>query len=75
MPKSHIVLLLNLCLATGPAWSQEHTGAIDAMEEYLDFVDYGGATIFPEQIPAMDWNNFFIVDGMLAMQHSSKRNT
>jgi len=32
------------------------------MEAYLDFVDYGGATIFPEQIPKDDWNKFFVID-------------
>ncbi len=62
MSKSPIVLMLTLCFVTSPAWSQESTGAIDAMEEYLDFVDYGGATIFPEQIPETDWKNFYIVD-------------
>lgn len=37
-------------------------GAIKAMEEYLDFVEYGGATIFPEQIPKEDWARFHIID-------------
>ena len=60
--------MLTLYLAAGSAWSQENTGAIDAMEEYLDFVDYGGATIFPEQIPAKDWKSFFIVDARDAAQ-------
>lgn len=32
------------------------------MEEYLDFVDYGGATIFSEQIPKEEWKKFFIID-------------
>ncbi|MBP9150049.1 MAG: rhodanese-like domain-containing protein [Rhodoferax sp.] len=36
--------------------------AIDAMEGYLDFVDYGGATIFPEQIPKDDWKKFVVID-------------
>ena len=36
--------------------------AVDEMEAYLDFVDYGGATIFPEQIPKEDWKKFFIID-------------
>ena len=31
--------------------------AIKAMEEFLDFSEYGGATILPEQIPAEDWKN------------------
>lgn len=40
----------------------EDKAAVDAMESYLDFVDYGGATIFPEQIPRDDWKKFFVVD-------------
>ena len=68
MPKILIVLLLNLSIAASPVWAQENTEAIDAMEEYLDFVDYGGATIFPEQIPAQDWKNFFVVDARDAAQ-------
>jgi len=62
MSKTFIILLLNLSLMNGPVWAQENTEAIEIMEEYLDFADYGGATIFPEQIPAMDWKNFFIID-------------
>ena len=68
MPKTLIVLFLNLSIAASPVWAQENAEAIDAMEEYLDFVDYGGATIFPEQIPAKDWKNFFIVDARDAVQ-------
>lgn len=68
MSRTFIVLLLNLFLTAGPVWAQENTDAIDAMEEYLDFVDYGGATIFPEQIPAPDWKNFFIVDARDVVQ-------
>jgi rhodanese-related sulfurtransferase len=36
--------------------------ATEEMEAYLDFVDYGGATIFPEQIPKEDWKKFFVID-------------
>lgn len=35
---------------------------VEAMESYLDFVDYGGATIFPEQIPKEEWSKFFVID-------------
>lgn len=44
-----------------PAAAQEKA-VIDAMESYLDFVDYGGATIFPEQIPKDEWKKFFVID-------------
>jgi len=40
----------------------EDKAAVEAMESYLDFVEYGGATIFPEQIPKADWKNFFVID-------------
>ena len=36
--------------------------AIDAMEEYFDFSEYGGATILPEQIPAEDWKKIHVID-------------
>jgi rhodanese-related sulfurtransferase len=39
------------------------------MEEYLDFAAYGGATILPEQIPAVDWNRFYIVDARDVAQY------
>jgi rhodanese-related sulfurtransferase len=35
---------------------------VDAMESYLEFVDYGGATIFPEQIPKDEWKKMFVID-------------
>lgn len=52
MPILLIVLWLNLSMAIDPLHAKENTDAIEAMEEYLDFADYRGATIFPEQIPA-----------------------
>lgn len=35
---------------------------VEAMEEYLAFVDYGGGTISPEQIPKEDWKRFYVID-------------
>lgn len=52
---------LVLQLPSLPAAAEEKA-AVDAMESYLDFVDYGGATIFPEQIPRDDWKKFFVID-------------
>lgn len=42
--------------------------AIEAMADYLMFVDYGGGTIRPEQTPAEDWQRFLIVDARDAGQ-------
>jgi rhodanese-related sulfurtransferase len=49
-----------LAVVTSPVMANEE--AVKAMEEYLDFVDYGGATIFPEQIPKEDWKKFHVID-------------
>lgn len=68
MSKTVLYLVLSLTFAPAPAWTQENAEAIDAMEEYLEFVEYGGGTIFPEQIPAPDWKNYFIVDARDAAQ-------
>jgi rhodanese-related sulfurtransferase len=55
------LVALTIPLTSLPAAAEEKA-VVDAMESYLDFVDYGGATIFPEQIPKDDWKNFFVID-------------
>jgi len=45
--------------------------AIKAMEEFLDFSEYGGATILPEQIPAEDWKNIYVIDTRDADQYQT----
>lgn len=42
--------------------------AADEMAGYLDFVDYGGGTIFPEQIPKDEYANMVIIDTRDARQ-------
>jgi rhodanese-related sulfurtransferase len=48
--------------ASLPVRADDTQAAINAMEAYLEFVDYGGATIFPEQIPKDEWKRFFVID-------------
>jgi rhodanese-related sulfurtransferase len=55
------LLAVTLQITSLPAAANEKA-VVDAMESYLDFVDYGGATIFPEQIPKEDWKKFFVID-------------
>jgi len=43
--------------------------AVKAMEEFLDFSEYGGGNILPEQIPAEDWKNIYIIDTRDADQY------
>ena len=55
------LLALTLGVASLPARANDQA-VVDAMEGYFEFVDYGGATIFPEQIPKDDWKKFFVID-------------
>jgi len=59
-----------LAVAASPVMANDE--AIKAMEEYLDFVDYGGATIFPEQIPKADWPKFHVIDARDKEQYSQE---
>ena len=54
--------LLSLALLASPAIADVKEDTIKGMEEYLDFVAYGGATIFPEQIPKDEWKKFYVID-------------
>ena len=55
------LLALTVGVASLPAHANDKA-VIDAMDGYFEFVDYGGATIFPEQIPKDDWKKFFVID-------------
>lgn len=56
-----VLLALPLFAMPLPAAAQDKA-VVDALESYMDFVDYGGATIFPEQIPKDEWKKFFVID-------------
>jgi rhodanese-related sulfurtransferase len=45
--------------------------AIIAMQEFLDFSEYGGGTILPEQIQAEDWKNIYVIDTRDANQYQA----
>ncbi|MEY4344363.1 MAG: hypothetical protein RL032_195, partial [Pseudomonadota bacterium] len=68
-----LALLVSLSVMFGPLSVQANEKImVDTMESYLDFVDYGGATIFPEQIPKDDWSKFFIIDARDAKQFAQE---
>jgi rhodanese-related sulfurtransferase len=44
-------------------WAADNKAvAADEMSAYLEFVDYGGGTIFPEQIPKAEYAKMLIID-------------
>ena len=47
----------------------EDKAAISTMEAYFDFSEYEGGTILPEQIPAEDWKNIYVIDTRDAEQY------
>ena len=65
--KKHAGWLAFMMLLFAPAasWADNKAAAIDEMEGYLEFVDYGGGVIFAEQIPKDEWPKMVVI--MLAM--------
>ena len=62
------VASLGLMLAASPVWANPKAITINEMEGYMEFVDYGGGVIFPEQIPKEDWKRIFVIDARDAAQ-------
>jgi hypothetical protein len=54
------IALATLTLSS-PAWADNKAAAIDEMEGYLEFVDYGGGVIFAEQIPKDEWPKMMVI--------------
>lgn len=54
-------------LGTG-ARADNKAAAMDEMAGYLEFVDYGGATIFAEQIPKAEYARMMVIDTRDAAQ-------
>ncbi|MBT9553673.1 MAG: rhodanese-like domain-containing protein [Hydrogenophaga sp.] len=50
------------------AHADQQADAVDFMEAYLEFVDYGGGVIFAEQIPADEWKKMVVIDARDAAQ-------
>lgn len=67
------LLALALTLGAAAAHADNKALAIDEMEAYLEFVDYGGGVIFAEQIPKDEWPKFMVIDardaGQFAKNH------
>ncbi|MET0026553.1 MAG: rhodanese-like domain-containing protein [Candidatus Thiodiazotropha sp.] len=57
-----LAILLFFALPSGLLHAEDQERVIESLEAYFDFAEYGGATIFPEQIPAEEWKNFYLVD-------------
>jgi rhodanese-related sulfurtransferase len=65
---STLAALAAATLAFAPTAWADKAAAIDEMEGYLEFVDYGGGVMFAEQIPKEDWQKFLVIDARDAGQ-------
>jgi rhodanese-related sulfurtransferase len=64
--------LLSATLWPIPGAHAGEQAVVKAMEEYLEFADYMGGTIFPRQIPREEWKNFHVIDARDAEQYAKE---
>jgi len=72
MSKTLSRLLLAIALISAPALASENPEVADAIEGYMDFTEYGSSIIWPEQIPAEDWNKITVIDARDAAQYAKE---
>ena len=73
MPHKKIVAFLALAsfiTLSLPAAAADNPAVAKAMEEYLEFTEYGSSLILPQQIPAEDWKKIQIIDARDAEQYA-----
>ena len=70
--KKQIYSTLALLLAIPSAMANDKAKIIDEISGYLEFVDYGGGTIFPEQIPKGEYAKMMVIDARDAAQYAKE---
>lgn len=67
-------LFLSFTLLAGAGGTQAADPApvAKAIEEYMDFNEYGSSLIWPEQIPAEDWKKITVIDARDAAQFAKE---
>jgi rhodanese-related sulfurtransferase len=71
--KLHALLLATALLMSTAVPAAEVSPVAKAIEEYLDFTEYGSSLIWPEQIPEDEWKKIRVIDardaGQFAKDH------
>lgn len=67
----HLALVAVLCLPIA-APAAENPEVAKAIEEYMDFNEYGSSIIWSEQIPAEDWPRIMVIDARDAAQYAKQ---
>ncbi len=64
------VLVAAAVAISTPAMADTKAVLIDEISGYLEFIDYGGAVIFAEQIPRAEYSKMIVIDARDAGQFS-----
>ena len=72
MSKISAALVAGFVLLATPVHADENPAVVDALSGYMEFAEYGGSLILPEQIPADDWKKLYIVDARDAAQFAKE---
>ena len=70
--KKQIYFSLALLLAIPSVMANDNAKMMDELSGYLEFVDYGGGTIFPEQIPKGEYAKMMVIDARDAAQYAKE---
>jgi rhodanese-related sulfurtransferase len=65
-------ITLALFFAVSSAMANDKATLIDELSGYLEFVDYGGGTIFAEQIPKSEYAKMVVIDARDAAQYAKE---
>lgn len=74
MNKLSVIIATAALVVSLPAANAQDNGKLaDTLNGYLEFVEYGGGTIQPKQIPKEDLVKFFVIDARDAGQFETGR--
>jgi len=68
--KKQICFTLALLFALTPCMANDKAKLMDELSGYLEFVEYGGGTIFAEQNPKTEYAKMFFIDARDASQYA-----
>ena len=69
MKFAQVLVAAAMAIST-PAMADPKAVLIDEISGYLEFIDYGGAVIFAEQIPRAEYSKMMVIDARDAGQFS-----
>ncbi len=70
--KKQICFTLALLFALTPCMANDKAKLMDELPGYLEFVEYGGGTIFAEQIPKSENAKMLVIDARDASQYAKE---